>query len=263
MSAQQTFFSDLPSRQRLANARCVVIAELSNNHNGSLDQALRLIDKVKEAGADAVKLQAYSVDDLIALRGDGPAPEPWASRGYTMRTLYEQAQTPLAWLPALFAHAESLELPIFSSVFGPDGFRALEDVGNPCYKLASLDFGSEALRDLVLATDKPLIRSCHHEHAPIRLADSLTLYCPPGYPQPKPMLGNIRHGYDGYSYHGTDPTVPAFAVAAGATVVEVHVQLDDAPSVLERDVSLTITQLALLVRAVRRAERMLDTEAVA
>jgi sialic acid synthase SpsE len=96
---------------------CRFVAELSNNHNGDRDRCGRLIDAAKAAGADFVKFQCYTPDELVALRGDGPAPAPWNDR--TMRDLYTQAQTPLDWFPKIKAHCERVGIPWFSSVFGP------------------------------------------------------------------------------------------------------------------------------------------------
>lgn len=227
-----------------------MVAELSNNHNGSLDRALRLIDAAQAAGASAIKIQCYSPADLVRLRGDGPAPAPW--NRLTMRALYEQAQTPIAWLPAVFAYCEAQGIPIFSSVFGVDGFRALEDVGNPAYKLAALDFARDELRAMVAATGKPILRSCHADYAPA-VTDAFMLYCPPGYPQID-IRFKVDSGYRGFSYHGTDWLQPARAQLCGAELIECHVQLDDEPSALEANVSLTIAQFARLVAAVRQTE---------
>src|SRR5512146_3088604 len=84
------------------------VAELSNSHNGSLARCLRLITAAKDAGADIIKTQCYSADELVALRGDGPAPEPWGSQGWTMRALYEKAATPFDWFPAIAEYCRDL-----------------------------------------------------------------------------------------------------------------------------------------------------------
>src|SRR5690242_15390697 len=94
---------------------CAVVAEISNSHNGTLERAVRLLHAAKAAGADIVKVQAYTPDELVALRGDGPAPSPW--HRYTMRELYSKARTPLAWMATLFGESP---LPIYASVFGAE-----------------------------------------------------------------------------------------------------------------------------------------------
>jgi sialic acid synthase SpsE len=222
-----------------------VIFEMSNNHNGSLDTALRLADAAKESGADFLKLQAFTPAELVLLRGDGPAPEPWGSDGWTMRALYEKARTPMTWFVRLVEHCRQIELPWFSSVFGIGSLAVLEALECPAYKLAALDHGKRTLLNAVKATGKPILRSCNKVSRPD--GTGLWLYCPPGYPQaPVPLPGPLRR-YTGFSYHGTDPDVPYLAAAYGAKLIECHVQLDDDPSELESDVSLTVSQLASLV----------------
>lgn len=231
-----------------------VIAEIGNAHAGDFARAIRLLDAAKACGADWGKLQTYQPAELIALRGDGPAPEPWASQGYTMRTLYERAATPFEWLPQLFAHAAEIGLPLFSSVFGAESLAALEAVNCPRYKLAALDYGAVELRQMVRSTGKRcLISSSEPEAEPL----GTMLWCPPGYPQTDFRLRNIRNDYDGFSYHGTESMVPVFAVIAGAETVEVHFELDDEPNPLEHDVSLGEAAFTEMVRLIRQAEEIL------
>lgn len=238
-----------------------VVAEMSNAHNGSLERARRIIDAVKESGADFLKTQAFVPSELVALRGDGPAPDPWGSQGWSIRTLYEKAQTPHAWFPELVKHCNDIGLPWFSSVFGAKSLQLLEYLDCPAYKVAALDNSSELLFEKIGLTGKPVIFSerpisglgCRWTNG----KKSLRLLCPEGYPQPEALLSRLRNWFDGFSYHGTDPSVPAYAVAAGARILEVHVQLDDEPSELEENVSLTISQLKWLVVEVRRVEAML------
>ena len=222
--------------------RCRLIAEISNNANGDLDRARRLLDAAKEAGVAWAKLQCYTPDELVALRGDGPAPALWGQRGWTMRTLYEQAQTPLAWFPTLFAHAASIGLPLFSSVFGRESLAVLEDCGNPMYKIARLDNHHAWLYDLCVATGKPVIVS---DTEPRR--DCITLWCPPGYPQGELGLSAERfRDFDGFSYHGVAHSDCVKAIDLGARIVEAHMQLASEPSVLERHISLTEHQFTRL-----------------
>jgi len=229
-----------------------VVAELSNNHNGDIQLAMDWLEAVKETGADIVKFQCYQPDELVLLRGDGPAPEPWGSDGWTMRHLYEKAQTPLEWFPLLTGYCKGLDLPWFSSVFGTHSLDVLEWEDCPTYKLAALDHGKDELLEAVRATGKPLVRSCADWSPPC--TDDAWLYCPPGYPQEPVPLGSMFRIYHGFSYHGTDPGVPLMAATLGASVIECHVQLDDVPSELEADVSLTVSQLADLVASIRRME---------
>lgn len=265
---------------------CRLVAEISNNHNGSLDRALRLIDAAKSAGADFVKFQCYTVDELVVLRGDGPAPAPWNDR--TMRDLYTQAMTPHAWFPALYAHAAMLGLPLFSSVFGLESLALLESVGNPCYKVARLDNRCVELIGAVICTGKPYLISAdldedvrynmtdHPDTEYAKRAWRATggwgvprenlLLCPKGYPPERVELPyffwNDDDGFDnvrylGLSSHCLDPRLPIAAVARGAKLLEYHFMLADEPSELEANVSLNQYQFNQMVQDVRRTEAML------
>lgn len=249
------------------NNPCRIVAEIGNAHNGTaISMAYELIDCAERAGADIVKFQCYTVDELVELRGDGPAPEPWGAQGWTMRTLYEKAQTPHQWFPDLAQYCIELGIPWFSSVFGKSSLDLLQSLDCPAYKLAALDEGK--LRKLALATGKPVIESVRRYNVrrrPVPLLEPhvgqwtlgplYALYCPPGYPQPHINFQELKRApYLGLSYHGTDPTMPAIAVAFGAKMIEVHVQLDDVPCELEANVALTMSQLGDLHDMVRRIE---------
>lgn len=230
-------------------APCRIVAELSNNHNGSLSRARRLIEAAAEAGADIVKFQCYTPQELVELRGDGPAPDPWGSDGWSMRDLYRKAQTPLDWFPALVAHAGRVGIPWFSSVFGPSSLFLLEQLDCPAYKIAALDHGNMDLLEEVAFKGKQLVQSVRQLGSPHVMDHDIVLQCPPGYPQDPHDIAwdGIRHGsYDGLSYHGTDWRVPAKAVEFGAKIIEVHFHLEDEPSELEANVSLTEHDLKCL-----------------
>lgn len=227
---------------------CRVVAEIGTSHNGDLDLALRLIREAAEAGADAVKFQAYTVDEILALRGDGPVPEPWASQGFTsLRALYERAQTPHEWFPLLVSEAERWGVPWFASVFGPDSLDMLVRIGCPAFKVAALDSGAEFVTlvcDVAVTLGLPVIASAPWARVP--WAD-LTLYCPAGYPQPLSKIGR-RSWADGFSYHGTEWSEVLWALDS-AQLLEVHVQADDVPSELDAHSSLTVSQLRELCSA--------------
>lgn len=240
---------------------CRVIAEVSNNHNGSLALAKRLIREAAEAGVDFVKFQCFRPDELVALRGDGPAPDPWGSEGWTMRRLYDKAQTPHEWFPELVAECEAVSVPWFASVFGLDSLALLERLGCPAYKIAALD-QTDAVPSMLVGhpfgtVGGPRIIASTHGSTRVRWAD-LTLQCPPGYPQEfgsgqaMTWAAFLVSLADGFSYHGTSvETVTRIANAGGASLIECHVQLDDVPSELEANVSLTISQLRELCGALR------------
>lgn len=241
---------------------CRFVAELSNSHNGSIARALKLIDAAKHAGADLVKFQAYTADELVALRGDGPAPAPWGAQGYTMRTLYERAATPLAWLPTLFQQAKVSGIPAFSSVFGLASLAALEAAGCPAYKVSHFEAGQGWLFDALRATGKPIISS--HDRFPDEPCGDVTLYCPGGYPcAPADVDLDTLDYFDGLSSHCLAPELPVAAVSRGCAMIEMHFMLEAEPSALEANVSLNERQFAAMVRAVRRTEEMLGYDLAA
>jgi pseudaminic acid synthase len=244
---------------------CRFAAEISNSHGGSLDRALRMVRAAKDAGCEFVKFQAFTPQELVDLRGDGPAPEPWGSQGWGVRDLYEKARTPLVWFPMLFAYAREIGIVPFASFFGRESFAALRAVDAGAYKLASLDREHTWLRELALSSGKPVIVS-----APDR-ADCWSfsvhpLKCPPGYPQAALGLDwyDFNPDYEsprgeghfiGLSYHGSDYRPCLAAATLGAKLIEFHFMLADEPSELESAVSLTQYQAALLIEHVRVMER--------
>lgn len=253
--------------------RCRFVAEISNNHNGDRDRCGRLIDTAKAAGADFVKFQCYTPDELVALRGDGPAPEPWGSQGWSMRDLYTKAQTPLDWFPKIAAHCERVGMPWFSSVFGPESLAVLEANGCPAYKIAALDRRQYShICDVAarcVTGGKPLVISAPDEPTlEVRSGgppcQTAWLYAPPGYPQTKFAFAwkfdpddDCGGPFTGFSFHGTDPLPCVVAATLGAKIIEAHFQLDDEPSELESNVSLRASQFAQMIADVRRVEAML------
>ena len=238
---------------------CRFVFEVSNAHNGDLDRALRLIDAAKACGADFVKFQAYTPQELVTLRGDGPAPDPWGAQGWNMRDLYSKAQTPLSWFPELFAHARAIGIVPFSSVFGMESLAMLESVDCPAYKIARLDNQHADLIAAAVDTGKPVLVSSAEE--PVTRGDVWTLYCAPSYPTPAADLrlpwNFPEAGYLGLSSHCLDPYAPIAAVARGAKIVEMHGQLHDEPSELESNVSLGDWEFARMIDEVRRVEVLL------
>jgi sialic acid synthase SpsE len=227
---------------------CRFVAEISCNHGGSLDRAFRLIEAAKDSGADFCKFQAYTADELVSLRGDGPAPEPWGSQGWTMKSLYQKAATPLGWFGELAGKCADVGIPWFASVFGKESLMEMEAVGCPAYKLASLDREAKWLFDAVKATGKPVIVSRPDHREP--RAD-LSLHCPTGYPQTNT---SYDAAFDGFSYHGTNFFVPLKAAVSGASLIECHFHLRDDPSELEGNISLTEIPFRTLVDATRLRE---------
>ena len=137
-----------------------LIAEISGNHGGSLDNALQLIREAKIAGADAVKTQCFQANRLT-MNSDSPEFRikggPWDGR--RLYDLYAETETPRAWFPHLFAQAHEVGITLLSSVFSPEDVDFLESLGCPAYKIASMEITDVGLIEYAYKTGKPLIIS--------------------------------------------------------------------------------------------------------
>jgi len=223
-----------------------VIAELSANHNGSIESALTIIDKAARAGAAAVKLQTYRAD-TITLDSDRDefkiTEGKWA--GQTLYQLYSNAFTPWEWHEELFKRAQKVGLTIFSSPFDNSAIDFLEDLNAPAYKIASFEVIDLPLIRYAASTGKPMIISTGMaDYEEIEEAieaargagckDLAVLHCVSGYPAPSAdynlsLIPDMIEKFGlvtGLSDHTLDNTTAVAAVALGSSIIEKHVTLD-------------------------------------
>ncbi len=255
-----------------------IIAELSANHNGSLQTALDTIKAAKEAGADAIKLQTYTADTLTlnCKKDDFIIKGGTLWDGKSLYELYQEAYTPWEWHEELFTYAGSIGIDIFSSPFDKSAVDFLEQFNPPAYKIASFEITDHELIRYAASKGRPMIIStgiatideiqdavdiCREEGN----NDIVLLKCTSAYPAPLeeanlktiPNLAETFGVVAGFSDHTLGITAPVAAVALGARVIEKHFILDKSIGGPDADFSLDKEEFAQMVKAVRDTEKLL------
>ena len=261
-------------------AKTMIVAELSANHNHDFDLAVKTIEAMAKAGADAVKFQTFKPDSFT-LDADtedfGPRKDGlW--KGYRPIDLYTQGSLPYEWQPKLQQVCKDLGVICFSTPFDNEAVDFMEQMNMPIYKIASFEITDVNLIRYAASKHKPMIIStgvaekgdielalqvCHEEQN----FDITLLKCTSDYPA-APEKANLLTMVDmkkhygvkvGVSDHSMTNTIPMTAVALGATVVEKHFILDRSLGGIDSAFSLNPEEFASMVKAVREVEQTLGT----
>jgi pseudaminic acid synthase len=253
----------------------LVVAEMSGNHNASLERALALVEAAAAAGARALKLQTYTADTMTidVKENEFTIDDPeslW--QGYSLHDLYKKAYTPWEWHGEIFARCRELGMEAFSTPFDETAVDFLLEHDVPCFKIASFENTDLPLIARAAATGKPLIISTGMATAE-ELAETATcardngcrdlilLKCTSTYPA-EPTNSNIRTMADlarrfdclvGISDHTMGIGVSVAAVGLGAVLVEKHFTLDRDDGGVDSQFSIEPHELKLLVEETRRA----------
>ncbi|MGV8918293.1 MAG: pseudaminic acid synthase [Pseudomonas sp.] len=252
-----------------------IIAEMSGNHNQSLDVALQIVEAAARAGAHALKLQTYTADTMTLDLDHGEffIKDPnslWA--GTSLYALYEKAHTPWEWHAPIFQRAKELGMLAFSTPFDESAVDFLESLDVPAYKIASFENTDLPLIRRVAATGKPLIISTgmasiaelDETVSAAREAgckDLVLLKCTSTYPATPEnshlrTIAHLREMFGcevGLSDHSMGVGVSVAAVVLGASVVEKHFTLDRSAGGVDASFSLEPGELASLVIETERA----------
>ena len=254
-----------------------IIAELSANHNHSIQIAKDTIYAAKESGANAIKLQTYTPewmtidckkDDFLIKGGT-----LWD--GKNLFELYKEAMTPLEWHEELFNYARSIDLEVFSSPFSIEAVDFLEEFNPPAYKIASFEITDYELIDYTASKGKPIIVSTGiADFEDIQNAvdtakkynvDIALLKCTSAYPAPRneinlktiKALKEIFNVTIGFSDHTLGISAPIAAVTLGARIVEKHFILNKNIDSPDKEFSLTPNEFREMVKAIREVEEMI------
>jgi len=253
----------------------LIIAEMSGNHQRSLDRALEIVDAAAASGAHALKIQTYTPDTMTLNLDErefhiSDRESPWA--GASLYKLYEEAQTPWDWHAPIFERARARGLIPFSTPFDDTAVDFLEDLDVPCYKIASFENTDLPLIRRVAATGKPVIISAGMASAAelddavcaarsVGCRDLILLKCTSAYPATPedsnlltiPHLRELFGCEVGLSDHTRGIGVAVASIALGASVIEKHLTLNRAEGGVDSAFSLEPAELAQLSSETERA----------
>ena len=250
-----------------------IIAELSGNHNGSIDRAKLLIKTAKQSGAHAVKIQTYNADSMtIDCDRDDFIIKNGLWKGYKLYDLYKEAHTPFEWHGELFEYARNLDITLFSSPFDENAVDLLNELDTPAYKIASFELTDLPLIKYVAKKGKPMLMSTgmaskEEISEAIEMARSsgcnslLLFHCISSYPTPieesnLKQIMELKKTFGilvGLSDHTLGNTAAITAIGLGACAIEKHFTLSRKEKGVDSDFSIEPEELKDLVRDTKDA----------
>ncbi len=253
---------------------CFIIAELSANHNGSLQTAIETIRSAKRAGANAIKLQTYTPDTItIDCDKDDFVIKGTIWEGRNLHKLYQEAYTPWEWHETLFKTAKEEGLICFSSPFDKTAVDLLESLNTPAYKIASFEITDIPLIEYTASKMKPIILSTGistKEDISLAIDTCLRvgnnnialLKCTSSYPAPLEeanlsMIKDLANRYDviaGLSDHTIGSLAPIVSICFGAKIIEKHFIIDRNIGGPDSSFSMNEQEFTEMVKSVRQAE---------
>lgn len=259
--------------EKIQNNETYIIAEMSANHGGKIENAFRIIEEAAKAGADCVKIQTYTADTLTINCTDDPyIIKGGLWDGYNYYQLYKEAYTPWEWQKALKEKCEEVGVDFLSTPFDITAVDFLEELGVEFYKIASFELVDIPLIEYVASKGKPMVMSCGMgsiEEIEEALAackrqkneNVVLLKCCSQYPaQYEDMnisvIPDMKERFKkpvGLSDHSFGSLAPVVAVAMGAQVIEKHVCLNKEIESADAGFSMTMVEFADMVKDVRNA----------
>ena len=254
-------------------SRPYIIAEISGNHNGSIDRAKELIKLAKDNGANCVKIQTYTPDTMtIKSNKDDFLIKGGLWDGYNLWDLYDWAQTPFEWQKELFEYANNIGMTIISTPFDESAVDLLESLSCPFYKVASFELTDLPLIKYIAQTKKPMILSTGMANEKeIKEAidviqeygsgDFILLHCVSGYPTPVEEINLdtitlLKKKFQcevGLSDHTLGNTSAILSIALGAKVIEKHFTFDRSEGGPDAEFSMEPNELQNLCSSVEMA----------
>ncbi len=255
-----------------------IIAEMSANHNGSLETALNTIKAAKESGANAIKLQTYTADTITLNCKDDDFKIGGGTLwdGQNLHDLYQKAHTPWTWHKELFEYARSIGIDIFSSPFDKTAIDFLEEFNPSAYKIASFEITDYELIKYAASKGRPMIIStgvAYQEEIEdavkickgVGNKNIVLLKCTSAYPaalidanlKTIPDLAKRFNVVSGFSDHTLGSTAPVVAVSLGAKVVEKHFIIDKSIGGADAEFSMNAKDFKTMVKQIREAEKLL------